>query len=100
NSAASVSTQERHFTDLKRREVIVEHETFLSFAFEYFQALHIVASAQRRCHQGLRFTAREDGRAVGSRQDSHFNRDGTNLVERAAIGPALLMNNLIAKDAL
>src|SRR5437899_8120131 len=99
-SAASCSTPDRHCTDWKRREVIREQETFLSFAFEYFQALHIVASAQRRCHQGLRFTAREDSRAVGSRQDSHFDRDGTNLVEGAAIGPALLMNNLIAKDAL
>src|SRR2546430_8025109 len=35
------------YTTLFRSEVVVQHETFLGFAFEYFQALHVVTGDRK-----------------------------------------------------
>ena len=84
----------------KRREVVVQHEALLGFAFEDFEALHVVAGAQGGGDQRLGFAAGEDGRAVGARQDADFDPDIADLVEGAAVGTALLVDHLLAEDAL
>ncbi len=92
--------QERHLSYGKRGKVVVEDEAFLGFAFETFEALHIVAGAQRRRYQGLGFAPREDGAAVSAGQDSGFDPDFANFIESAGIGTALLFQNFFAEDAL
>ncbi len=78
----------------------MQHEAFLGFAFETFQPLHVVAGAKGGGDQCLRFAAGEDCAAVGSRQNSGFDPDLADLVEGAAIGTALLLDDLLAEDAL
>ena len=97
--AAACATQKRNLSNRKRREVIVQHEALLGFAFEDFQALHVVAGAQGGGDQGLGFAASEDGRAVGAGQNADFDPDIANLVESAAIGTALLVDDLLAENA-
>ena len=77
----------------------MQHEAFLGFAFEDFEALHVVAGAQGGGDQGLGFAAGEDGRSVGAREDADFDPDVANLVEGAAVGTALLVDNLFAENA-
>ena len=92
--------QEGDLPHREGREIVVQHEALLGFAFEGFQALHVVARAQGRGHQSLGFAAREDGGAVGAGQDAGLDPDGADLIEGAAVGAALLIENLLAEDAL
>ena len=78
----------------------MEHEAFLGFAFEAFEALHVVAGAERGGDQGLGFAAGEDGAAVGAGQDAGFDPDFADFVEGAGIGTAFLLENFFAEDAL
>ena len=78
----------------------MKHETLFGFAFEDFEALHVVAGAESCSYQGLGFAAGEDSGAVGARQHPDFDPDGTNFVEGATIGAALIVDNLITEDAL
>ena len=78
----------------------MQHEALLGFAFEAFQALHVVAGAQRGGDQGLGFAAGEDGAAVSSRQHAGFDPDFADLVEGARIGTPFLFDDLLAEDAL
>ena len=78
----------------------MQHEAFLGFAFEAFEALHVVAGAEGGGDQGLGFAAGEDGAAVGARQDAGFDPDFADFVEGAGVGTALLVDDLLAEDAL
>ena len=98
--AAAGAAQKRNFTNRERREVVVQHEALLGFAFEDFQALHVVAGAEGGGDQGLGFAAGEDGGAVGAGQNADFDPDIADLVEGAAVGTALLIDHLFAEDAL
>ena len=89
--AASGAAQECNFANRERREVVVQHEALLGFAFEGLQALHVVAGAQRGGDQRLGFAAGEDGRTVGARQHADFDPDIADLVELAAVGTALAL---------
>ena len=100
NLAPSGSAQKRNFSNRKRRKVVVKHEAFLGFAFEDFEALHVVAGAEGGGDQGLGFAAGEDGAAVGAGQHADFDPDVADLVEGAAVGTALLVDDLLAEDAL
>ena len=73
--ATACAAQERHFADRERREVVVQHEALLGFAFETFHALHVFFGAQRGCNQRLRLAAGEDRRTVGARQHIDFDPD-------------------------
>ncbi len=70
--ATSGAAQERYFADREGREVVVQHEALLGFAFEALQSLHVVAGAERGGDERLRFAAGEDGAAVGARQDARL----------------------------
>ena len=97
---SSRAAQKCHFSHRKRRKIIVQHEAFFGFAFEGFEALHVVAGAERSRDQRLGFAAGEDGGTVGARQNADFDPDVANLVEGAAIGTALLLDDLLAENAL
>jgi len=43
--AAPRTPKKLHFPHRKRRKIVVEHEAFLGFAFEGFEALFVVAGA-------------------------------------------------------
>ena len=88
------------FTNAERRKVVVQHEVFLLLAFIALQPLRVVHGAQRRRHQRLRFAARKQRRSVRPGQHAGLDRDGTNLVERAAIGPDALLRHLLAEHPL
>ena len=78
----------------------MQHEAFFGFAFEAFEALHVVAGAERCCYQRLGFAAGEDGAAVGAGQDAGFDPDVADFVEGAGIRTALLFDHFLAEDAL
>ncbi len=98
--ATARSTQERDFAHRERREIVVQHEALLGFAFEGLQPLHVIARAQGRGDQGLGLTASEDRRAVSPGQHANFNPDIADLIELAAIGTALFFDHLLAEDLL
>src|SRR5271166_696639 len=95
--ATARAAQERHFTNRERREVVVQHEALLGLALESLQPLHIFAGAQRGRHQCLRFTAGENRRAMRARQDPHFDPNIAYLVELAAVGTPVLLDDLLAE---
>ena len=78
----------------------MQHEVLPLLAFVALQPLPVVGCAQRRRNQRLRLAARKQRRTVRPRQHAGLNRDGPNLVERAAIGPDALLGHLLAEDAL
>src|SRR5580704_4411586 len=98
--AASRSSQKRNFAHREGREVIVQHEALFGFSFEAFQPLHVVARAEGCRHQRLRLAAGKDRATVRSRQNSSFDPDLANLVEGPAVRTMLLVDDLIAEDAL
>ncbi len=79
----------------------MEHEALGSFGeIEHFNALLVVFGAERGGDQGLRFAAREDSRSVGAGKNADFAGNGANLIEGTAIGTAVLLQHLVAEDAL
>ena len=76
----------------------MKHETLLGFAFESFQALHVVAGSQCCGNKRLSFSTGEDGGTVRARQHSNFDRDASNLIKRTPIRTAFLMSYSFAED--
>src|SRR5260221_10394353 len=99
NFTSSGTTQECHFSNRKRWEVVVKHEALLGFAFEPFKPLHVVACAQRRSDKRLGFATREYRRAVSAGQNADFDRNVANLIECASIGTTFLMSHRLAENA-
>ena len=83
--ATACAAQERHFAHRERREVVVQHEALLGFAFEGLKSLHVFAGAERRGDESLCFAAGEDRGTVRARQDADFDPDIADLVELAAV---------------
>src|ERR1700722_3833405 len=100
NLTAASAAHKPNLPNRKGRKVVVEHEAFFGFAFEAFQPLHVVAGAESGSHQGLRFAAGEDSAAVGSGQHSGFDPDVANFVKGAGSRTALVVDDLLAEDAL
>src|ERR1700691_2401517 len=99
--AAAGAAHEANLTNAERRKIIVQHEPLGRFTgLQQFDALRIVFSAQGQGHQGLRFAAGEQRGAVGARQHAGFDGDGANLIEGAAIRTAVVLQHLVAEDAL
>ncbi len=73
---------------------------FLDSPSKAFETLHVVAGAERGGDQCLGFTAGEDGAAVGAWQNTGFDPDLADLVERAPVGTALVIDYLVAENAL
>src|SRR5690242_1910555 len=78
----------------------MQHEALLGLAFEDFKTLHVVAGAQSGRNQSLSFAAGEDCRTVRTRQHANFDPNVANLIKRAAIGTALLVNHSLAEQTL
>src|SRR5208282_4025691 len=98
--AASGATHEADFSHGERGKVVVQHEALLGFAFKALETLHVVAGAKRGGNQRLGFTAGEDGAAVRARQNAGFDPDLANLVEGAPVGTVLVIDHLVAENAL
>ena len=97
--AAAGAAQELHFADGERREVVMQHEALERFVLEeQVEALHVFLGAQGQRGEGLRFAAGEERRAVHARQQADFAGDLANLVEGAAIGTAVVMQDVVAED--
>src|SRR5581483_3053068 len=97
--AAACTAQKCNFAHREWREVVVQHKALLGLAFEYLQALHVIAGAQSGCDQGLRFAAGEDGRAMGTGQHAHFHPDGADFIERSSIWTPFLLDDFVAENA-
>src|SRR5258708_8395683 len=97
NLPAPCATHKSNLTNRKRRKVVVEHEAFFGFAFETFEALHIIAGTERCGDQGLGFAAGEDGAPVGAGDNSRFDPDGADFLEGAPTGPSFLFSYLFAE---
>ena len=89
-----------NLTHRKRREIVMQHEAFFGFAFEAFEALHVVRGTERGGDQGLSFAAGEDGAAVRAGQNAGFDPDVANFVEGAGVRAAFLLQDFLAEDAL
>ena len=94
--APSRAAQGPHFTHAVRREVVMEHETLRRLAAQIIDDLLVALCSQGRHHKGLRFTAGEQGRAVGARQHGDAPADRPHVCKRAAVGAAALFQNLAA----
>ena len=99
--APARAAHEADFAHAERREIVVQHEALEGFArLQQLDALLVVLGAERDRNQRLRFAAREQGRTVGARQNARFDPDLADFVECAAIGTAVVLQHLIAEDAL
>jgi hypothetical protein len=71
---------------------------FLVGAFQRVDDLLVLAGAERGDDDGLGFTAGEQGRTVGTRQDADFEDDRTHGREIAAVDAALGLEDVAADD--
>ena len=87
-----------NFANGERREVIVQHELPLLFAFVAFHALSVVGGAESCRDQRLGFAAGKECGAVHAGEDAGLDRDRADLVEGAVIGADAVVENLLAED--
>src|SRR5208283_3508497 len=98
--AASSATHKPNLSNRERGEVIVQHEALLGFAFKALETLHVVAGAERGRNQRLGLTTSEDRAAVRARENTGFDPNFADLVERAAVRTVLVIDYLVAENAL
>ena len=98
--AAARAAQERHFADAEWREIVVQHEPLVGFAFQHIHALDIFGGAERRRNQGLRLAAGEQRRAMRARQQTHFATDRADGVIGAAVRAAVPLDQIRPENAL
>jgi hypothetical protein len=75
------------------REVVVEHERLGRFALQGFDLLLVLLGPERGSDQRLCFSAREERRAVGARQERHLRADRPRLGRLATIHPDALLED-------
>src|SRR5215470_17118466 len=95
--APARAAQEFHFTDTKRRKVIVQHEFLEVFADKRVYFLLVRCGAQSRDDEGLRLSSGKQRRAVGPRQYFDFAGNRTDILQAPAVDAAFLLNNETAK---
>ena len=78
----------------------MKHEALGRFPFQRIHALLVIRRAQRRRHQSLGLTAREQGRPVRARQQRHLGGDRADLVEPGARPAGAVLQNFLAEDLL
>ena len=79
------TTHEAGLADAERREVVVQHERVLAGALQGIHDGRVTQRTQGRSHDRLGFTAREQCRTMGPRQDADLDRDRTHGGEIAAV---------------
>src|SRR5712675_332096 len=98
NFAASRPAQELHFAHAERRKIVVQHEPLeLVLLKQQVQPLHVFLRSQRQRSQRLRLSAREQRRAMHTRQQSHFTSNLPDLIERPPIRTPPLVQNVVAE---
>ena len=98
--AAARGTHAARFTDRVGREVVVQHEVLTGFAVQRVDDLLVLTGAQRGHDQRLGFTAGEQGRTVGARQDADFTDDRADLIGLAAVDAFAGLQDVAANDVL
>src|SRR5205085_246402 len=99
--AARSRAEATDFAHGEVREVVVQEEATLDLAgFEVVHELLIFLRAERGGDDGLRLAAREEGRAVDTRQPADLYVNRSNLREASVVGPATIANNAITEDFL
>src|SRR5690606_36934195 len=96
--AAARGAHAAGFANRIGREVVMEQEALLVHAGQAVDILLVLAGTERRNDDRLGFTAREEGRTVGARQDADFRHDSANGLEIAAVDTALGVENVPADD--
>ncbi len=86
------------FTDRIGREVVVKHEGFFVHAGQRVDILFVFAGTESGNHDRLCFTAGEEGRTMGTRQETDFRNDGANGLQVTAIDTAAGVKNVPAND--
>ena len=84
--------------DGEGREMVMEHEALLAFAFDVVHPLDVVDGAQRRDPEALRLAPGEHGRAVRPGQDAQHDVDGSDILEAATVGALALFEDALAHD--
>ena len=77
-------------------EVVVEQEAFLVGAVERVDVLLVLARPERRDDERLRLAAREQGRAVRTREDPDLRQDRADGLQVAAVDAALVVEDVPA----
>ena len=98
--APAGAAQELDLAHRERREVVVEHELLVGLLLVLLDELRVAAGAQRDRGQRLGLAAGEQRRAVRARQRADLDRDVADLVERAAVEAAALVEDGAAQDLL
>ena len=81
-----------------RREVVVKHERIAALAVERVDDLRVAAGAERRHDERLRFAAREQRRAMRSRQHADLDADRPHGARVAAVDARLARDDTAAND--
>ena len=76
----------------------MQKELFLVHAGQAVDVLFVFAGAERGNDNRLRFTAGEQRRTMGARQDADFGNDRTHLVEVTTVDAALGVEDVPAND--
>src|SRR5918993_169915 len=96
--AAAGRAHAARLTDGVGWEVVVQQEGFLAGALQLVDELLVLAGAERRNHESLRFAAGEHGRAVGAGQNADLGKDLANGLEVAAVEARAGVEDVPAHD--
>ena len=78
----------------------MQHEAVFYVAFERIDDRCVTQRTERRNDDRLRFTAREQRRTVGLRQNADFDRNRPDLAQVASVDPRFAVQHALADDLL
>ena len=81
-------------------EVVVQVEALLVLVLQAVDGLDVLDGAQGGGDQGLGLAPGEQAGAVGGGQHAHFDVQGADLVELAAVQPGALLEDGVAEEGL
>ena len=76
----------------------MQHKRLAAFAFERVDDLRVAPGAECRDDDGLRFTTGEQGRAVGTRQQTDFRGDRADRLRVATVDTRVAFDDTAAHD--
>ena len=88
------------FADAERRKIVVQHERLFAFAREAVDDLRVASRAQGRDDQCLGLAAREQRRAVSSRQHAGADVDAAHGLGVAAVDARVPIEDLAAHQPI
>ena len=94
--ASARAAQRLDLAHTERREVVVQHKALGMHPRKILNTLIVRGCTNRHRHKPLGLATRKERRTMGARQNAHFTRNRTHLIQTATINANALFGDQIA----